>query len=224
MSYILDALRKSDQQRRRSGVPTLPAALSSTAQPDRPKFLLLGLLGLSLIASGIAIGWLQPWRPESAVEVNASPLSVKSIATAPSARSLAAATARIEPPAIPIAPIVTTAQIPGLKVPSPPARSMASASLPVMPGEISGTDPSDDMSPQKTIIDSDLPLSMAQGLPTISVSVHAYSRKPRDRIVSINDRLLREGDYLSPELKLEQITADGMIFSYRGYRFRRGVH
>ena len=57
----------------------------------------------------------------------------------------------------------------------------------------------------------------------MSILVHAYSTKPGDRIVSINDRLLREGADLAPGLTLEHITPDGMIFTYKGYRFQRGL-
>jgi general secretion pathway protein B len=51
-----------------------------------------------------------------------------------------------------------------------------------------------------------------------------YSAKTADRFVSINDRALHEGDELSPGVKLEKITFDGMILSYKGYRFRRGIN
>ena len=57
----------------------------------------------------------------------------------------------------------------------------------------------------------------------MSISVHAYSGNPRDRLVGINNRMLREGDEAAPGLKLEQITPDGLIFGYKGYSFRRGV-
>lgn len=57
----------------------------------------------------------------------------------------------------------------------------------------------------------------------MAVAMHAYSMQPRDRLVSVDNRLLREGDYLAADLKLEQIIPDGMIFAYRGYRFRHGV-
>ncbi|MDO8595171.1 MAG: general secretion pathway protein GspB, partial [Sulfuricaulis sp.] len=52
---------------------------------------------------------------------------------------------------------------------------------------------------------------------------HAYSGEPQNRLVGINELMLREGGYVAPGLRLEQITPDGMIFSYRGYRFSRGV-
>lgn len=57
----------------------------------------------------------------------------------------------------------------------------------------------------------------------MTISVHAYSGNPGKRLVGINNRILREGEYVVPGLKLEQITPDGMIFSYKGYSFRRGV-
>ena len=43
------------------------------------------------------------------------------------------------------------------------------------------------------------------------------------RLAGINNRMLREGEYVVPGLQLEQITPDGMIFGYKGYSFRRGV-
>jgi general secretion pathway protein B len=68
-----------------------------------------------------------------------------------------------------------------------------------------------------------LPLALQQELPPLTISVHAYSGRPGDRLVGINNRMLREGDSVAPGLKLEQITPEGMVFGYKGYSFRRGV-
>ena len=57
----------------------------------------------------------------------------------------------------------------------------------------------------------------------MTISVHAYSGNPAARMVSIDNRILREGESLVPGLKLEQITPDGTIFVYKEYRFLRGV-
>ena len=57
----------------------------------------------------------------------------------------------------------------------------------------------------------------------MTISVHAYSARPGERLVGINNRLLREGDSVVTGLKLEQITPEGMVFGYKGYSFRRGV-
>lgn len=70
---------------------------------------------------------------------------------------------------------------------------------------------------------SELPLAIQREIPTMSVQVHAYSDTPAERMVGINDLLLKEGDLLAPGLKLEQITPDGMVFGYKQYHFRHGV-
>jgi general secretion pathway protein B len=70
---------------------------------------------------------------------------------------------------------------------------------------------------------TDLPVSIQKDLPALSVMVHAYSDDPAKRLVGINNRLLHEGEEVAPGLKLETITLDGMILSYKGYTFRRGV-
>ena len=69
----------------------------------------------------------------------------------------------------------------------------------------------------------DLPIAIQQAIPRRTISVHAYSPKQQERVVMINSRMMREGQDLMPGLRLEQITPDGMIFSFSGYRFRRGL-
>ena len=69
----------------------------------------------------------------------------------------------------------------------------------------------------------ELPAAIQQEIPSLSISLLGYASQPADRITMINDKLLRQGDLLAPGLRLEQITADGVILDYKGYRFRRGV-
>lgn len=57
----------------------------------------------------------------------------------------------------------------------------------------------------------------------MTIQFHAYSSIPANRMVSVNSMMLHEGESLMPGLRLEQITVDGMIFSYKGYRFLRGI-
>jgi general secretion pathway protein B len=57
----------------------------------------------------------------------------------------------------------------------------------------------------------------------LSISLHVYANDPKDCFVMINDKLLRPGEFLSPGLRLEQVTPDGVIIGYKGYRFRRAV-
>jgi general secretion pathway protein B len=68
-----------------------------------------------------------------------------------------------------------------------------------------------------------LPQSLRQRLPELSISFLAYSQKPSERIVSINGRILREGQTIADDLTLEEITSAGAVLNYRGDQFRLEV-
>ena len=83
MSYILDALRKSDQQRQRGAAPTLLAAQATTVAHKQPAFLAYGLLAAVLVGASMVIGWLRPWQPEQAAPGRAEPVAAKPLASTP---------------------------------------------------------------------------------------------------------------------------------------------
>jgi hypothetical protein len=60
-------------------------------------------------------------------------------------------------------------------------------------------------------------------LPQLRVSAHYYRPEPQSRFIRINDQALREGQVGPSGLKLEQITPDGAVCRYQGYRFRIGI-
>ena len=62
MSYILDALRKSEQLRRRGPASALLAPQATSAPRRNGRWLSQALLGVALIAGGIVIGALRPWQ------------------------------------------------------------------------------------------------------------------------------------------------------------------
>lgn len=65
----------------------------------------------------------------------------------------------------------------------------------------------------------ELPLSIRQEIPEISISVHIYSDSPSERLVNINGSIKREGDMLTSGIKLIEITDSGVILSYKDLRF-----
>jgi general secretion pathway protein B len=83
--------------------------------------------------------------------------------------------------------------------------------------------PADTAPEQKVIAMSELPAAVRQALPPMQILLHQYSPRPRNRFVTINNQTLQEGESVAPGLTLEQITPDGMVLSFMGYRFRRGV-
>ncbi len=218
MSYILDALRKADQERRRGGVPTLSSATATALAVERHAWLPYGLLAVLLLGLGIAIGWRYPGHQEppparASLTTPAPAASPRALAgEPPKARAQTgsgqevAATASTVPSLAPSIALPTAQQI------APP---MAASAPPVVPKN----------APEEKLISrAELPVAMQQELPPLSVALHAYSSQAKSRLVSIDGKVLREGDSLTPELKLEQITPEGMIFSFRGIRFQHGIH
>jgi general secretion pathway protein B len=243
MSYILDALRKSDQQRQRGAAPTLLAGQATAVAPKQPAFLAYGLLAAVLVGAGMVIGWLRPWQPEQAAPGKAESVAAKPLESTP--RQPAPAPSEMAPQPKP-EPKLQNATRPAQAAPAPalvpttpqlPARAKpetdgtpreADAAAPSRTAAPAPERPVDtaaaDAARVQTVISmAELPLSLQQELPAITISVHAYSDNPGDRLVGINNRIVREGEYVDPGLKLEQITPDGMIFGYKGYSFRRGV-
>lgn len=68
-----------------------------------------------------------------------------------------------------------------------------------------------------------LAISMQQEIPPMKLSVLVYSEMPRNRMIVINGRTMREGDEIASGLKLEQIVPNGAIFRFRGLTFRKGI-
>lgn len=246
MSYILDALRKSDQQRQRGLPPTLLAPQAAGVEPRRSPSMSYLLLTAVLVGAGIVIGALRPWQNEEPA------LATKSAARNPLESTPQASPAHAQPrtarrteqdaPApevktpIPSAAVLddraTERQVPTAMKPqieawriNPPRPAMPTApqQAAAAPGKANGASTGTAPQQPKVLTMAELPLSIRQEIPPLSISVHAYSREPKDRLIGINDRVLHEGEDLAPGLRLEEITLDGMILRYKGYRFRRGV-
>ncbi len=69
----------------------------------------------------------------------------------------------------------------------------------------------------------DLPESIKQQLPAIIISAHVYSTNPLQRSIVINNNFLEEGEYILDGLILHEITTDGAIFNYKDIKFHHGV-
>jgi len=240
MSYILDALKKSDQQRQLGATPTLHTTQVTEAASRQPAFWWYGLLALGLVGAGIAIGSLGPSVSTHELpardSVTAQSSDSNTSREAPAFRSPASQiSGKSEIGAKGSAPRTLQRPIPTNAVighdESSHSRTAAQhvprkrvASIPKGAAPVTARSKSNPPAPASRVIPmSELPLSIQRALPAMSISAHAYSSQPKDRLVSINDQLMREGAFLAPGLKLEEITPDGMIFGYKGYRFYHGV-
>ena len=202
MSFILEALKKSEkQQQKKNGhvVRTVYEPVPGKKRTSRLRgigFLVLLLMNVSLLA-----WFFSPWQPAKPFAESKQQVVLD--------RKRTEAVDNTMPATLPASDAETGhSQI-------VPARSQQPVkSLPV---------PRND---NKVYLLSQLPLSIQKRLPTLKMSLHAFNRdQPGASLVQLNDRILREGDRVTDRLRLEKITADGIILHYDGYHFllpRRG--
>lgn len=74
MSYILDALKKADKERKRGTVPNLSTDQDPTPQkPKKRSLWLYILIVVVIINAGIFLFWLNPWKSQETTIVAKSP-------------------------------------------------------------------------------------------------------------------------------------------------------
>lgn len=66
----------------------------------------------------------------------------------------------------------------------------------------------------------DKPANFRHGVPKMNVDLHVYAERPSERFALINMAKFREGDEIGRGFVLEQITPVGLIISLNGDRFR----
>jgi general secretion pathway protein B len=66
----------------------------------------------------------------------------------------------------------------------------------------------------------DLPQEFRNKLDLPRLDVHVYSQEPQGRFILVNLKKYREGEELPNGLVLQEILPDGMVMSYQGERFR----
>lgn len=202
MSYILDALKKAEQERGLSVTPVPPAMANSAelSLPRRPAvsarvvlaFFLLGAAGVALLL----------WQTRSQKE---------------STYTVMVTTARPDPAVhSPLSTPAIMSSVPAPRAPPAPHASKAASArmLAVASPELAPKDA--EHIPELR----DLPEAIQRDIPALSVSGYIYAEQPADRSIIINRKFLREGDQVASDLLLEKLTPGGMVLNFRGYRYR----
>jgi general secretion pathway protein B len=226
MSFILDALKKSEIERQRQSAPGLIDARPTPRRSRMPLWvaILCSLLGVNLLALTYVVV-----RKSTAPAPTPAPASrpaeaPQAAAAAPSARPFSPLDGAPEyAPEIPVAPTAGT-PTPDAAPPEPrPARTAP-------PGD-AGADTTPHSGPELTDAEtnaetdevlptiSEVSLSGAQALPELHLDVHVYATKPADRFVYINMRKYHEGAKLEEGPTIERIRRDGVVLNEQGVRF-----
>jgi general secretion pathway protein B len=259
VSYILDALKRSDQERKKGGVPNLqsqPEQLDPPAPaPFKPtrNYVLLWLFPLVL---AVLLVWIltssttiQNGKPAAPVNA-ANPAGNQSVDVKPIVEIEAPSQDegsgdenylnQVKGVQLEISPVGET----GIRASQAPAKNTPESTVSMSgervveaapPREASQSETGVNKSNAEARSDSDadryqgiphqrqLAFDLQRAIPDLAISVHLFSAAPSSRLVRINNTIYREGDLIDSELKLEEITPDGVILSFRNKRFWRHV-
>jgi general secretion pathway protein B len=222
MSFILDALKKSEIDRQRQSMPGLIDAPASLRRGRLPLWaLLLGcLLAINIVVLIVVL--MRSGGP--------------SVASTPASARREVSGADIKPPAADahFSPL-SEAPVYAPEIPVPPAEASSNESQAALlaprataqraaPHALHRPDPvliEEESAENDEVLPSinEINLTGAQALPELHLDVHVYATRPADRFVFINMRKYKEGTTLQEGPVLEKIRRDGVVLNYQGVRF-----
>ncbi|MBU2955658.1 general secretion pathway protein GspB [Marinobacter sp. F3R08] len=234
MSYILDALQKSETERRQGRVPDLGQQVQLIHRPKKKGLSPAIWVALALFLNAAVLvlfvwsGAPLPWvSDEPAVAQASSEETVNVPESAPVERapgpeprsdSSAAGTEEIPEPATsepatkPVVPDLSASESRERATVIVPSSVMPETTVPIVEEAQAGRVPH--------LVE--LPLSFQKSVPDLTFNSHIYSSSPASSRVMINDTYLKVGDSFEG-LRVDEITEEGVVLSRDGRRFRVGV-
>lgn len=247
MSYILDALRKSEQERLAGGVPGLHSPQAAPPETAASRYDWKVLAVILVVLNAGAIGWwlaarrgvpATPASSPSAIPPQRAAMPAQPQVPARSApmASPAGSEGAVPPPAAPAAaepPAPASAPQPSMAPPSAaraaippaprPAPQIAPSAVVAHPPPAAPPVPEEAPAPappKGIVAFADLPASVRKALPPLQIGGYAEG-SGSDAMLLVNDRLVSEGDEIGGGVRVLKISPDGAVFGFRGYRFRR---
>jgi general secretion pathway protein B len=237
MSFILDALKKSETDRQRQAAPALFEV--KVAAPRRRLPLWATGLAVLLGVNVLVLAWLllrnagsdapaTPAADAAPASVAAPPKGAASEVTVP-----ATVTFQVNVPAN-AAPAPASASDPGVVAPSPAPplaeEPLLSSQEAAVPPDYDSRDYEPAITPEQagamaaarragSLPSRDEMLARGTQLPDLRLDLHVYDADPAKRFVFINMRKLREGDSLPEGVRVEEITQTGARLAYQGSQF-----
>jgi len=230
MSYILEALKKADQEHELGGVPDL----ATPHEVDRPQprsyrwpWIIVTLLSVNAVLVVMLLN-----------DRDAEDAEVPVTAQVPLERQTALINDQLVPPIQQTGEaLISEAPTPEKPVLAENQPILSTGEVVVLPGSAYLQDSNPSMPPEEefdmqmdamTIAKDnsqlqswyELPLEIRNRLDLPRLDVHVYSEEPQRRYILVNLEKYREGERLASGLVLEEILPDGMVMSYQGERFR----
>lgn len=238
MSLILEALRKSEAERRRGQTPDLYAELPPVARTQRQPMPLWVWLAIGVAAFALILWLLHALRQPAAPAVIATTASEVTSDDITPSTAMKVDTSRANPAPVytpPIrdieptrnpAPDIAVAAAPPVVVPQPPVPAATpNAAAVVATPPIAEPEPLPAPSPEPIASNdgllrlADLSADERKQLPPLKLSMHMWNDAPAQRFVIIDGHRLAEGDRIGDAV-LEAIQADGVVLDWNGRRFK----
>lgn len=241
MSYILDALRKSETERRQGKIPDLgqqvqlihkprkksiPAAVWIAAALVLNAAVLLVIFWPSLVQQPVAREPAATPAGESSAPAAKSAVS-ESVVEEPAVESSEPSAGRSEPaaeskPSAASTPESGTNEAAIVETGEPEPRLRPTIIVPNRSLAEPGVSEPELLPQQRVPHLIELPVPFQKGIPDLIFNSHIYASEPSARRVMINNQYMRVGDSFSG-IRVERITEDGVELSKDGRRFRVGV-
>ena len=213
MSFILDALKKSEIERQRQSVPGL---MDTRPRPRRNRLPVWAVaLGVVLVGINLLVlTYVLTRKSAPAVSRPADAASTPAVGAAPPATEHFSPldAAPVYAPEIPVAAVESPAPL------RPPINRLAAHPARHVDPLLTDEDAKADNQEVLPSI-SEISLSGAQALPELHLDVHVYATKTAERFVYINMRKYHEGATLQEGPTVERIRRDGVVLNYQGLRF-----
>jgi general secretion pathway protein B len=215
MSFILDALKKSESDRQRQSGPALYEVKVAPPRGGLPPWAVAVVI---LLAINLMIGlWMLLRHPGARAASEAA--QVPTTAPGPAPAVTLANTPAAPMPAVQTAPAPAAASAAGTEAAHADAltpEDYAPATEPI-PSALGGH--------VRRGTESGVPLyqdaatAAGTSIPQLRLDLHAYAARPQDRFVMINMHKVHEGDTLPEGVRVDSITPDGAVLSYKGSSF-----
>jgi general secretion pathway protein B len=229
MSFILDALKKSEAERNRKSGPVLMDM--RIAPPRRQLPIWVWVIATVLVANLALLGYALLRGATKNAAATAPVTATPPAAVAPTTPAAAVSSGALPPPTLPAAgaQVITPANS-SPEVPATGGVIMQSNAV-IAPGN-GAADPAANngaaAAPPSTAIGNyptDLPSDddlRATGvtLPELHLALHVYDDVAANRFVLLNSSRLREGQETAEGVMVERIEPTGVVLSWRGRRFR----
>lgn len=221
MSFILDALRKSETERQKAQVPGIGDAPLVVHQKHVPRWTVGLIAGLSV--GLLVLGWF--WLRDTGTDQDAASVAASStqtisgVATSSTETNTAAATSST-PPASPATAIAPESGPIG-EVRDLSAEALQAPVAPSPAGARSAPTPEAATTPTPEVFAAPM-LTLAQyrasggALPELNLELHVYSPTAAERFVFINSSKYVEGQTLAEGPRLGAIIEDGAVLIHQG--------